>query len=263
VSFVSDVSNTFVINDENAIAVAQKSMATGYIERDWKNEPFGASGVAVPLTIPLIPRHEWPDRIEAIEKGGALLSQMALRAGVKTKFQSSTNYCWAHGPTLATEICEVKQGAKYVELCATSVAAPLTGYRNVGGWGTKALAKIVADGIAPVSTWPTNSIDPRHDNAQSRAARAAHKITEWADVEPRNFDALMTCLLLGAPVPVAYMWWSHLVCAVDPVSLGGGRFGVRIWNSHGINFGDKGFAVLTESKGTPDEACCPMVALVA
>ena len=262
-SFVSDISNTFVINDSNAERVADGSMARGYIERDWSSEPFGASGFAVPLNVPLIHRDEWRPRIQAIEESGSLLSDMALRGGVKTKFQASTNYCWANGPTLALQICRVKQGAKDVELSPASIAAPITGYRNVGGWGTKALSKIVADGASPVSFWPPNAIDQRYDNAQSRAARAAYKITEWADVEPRNFDALMTCLLMGAPCPVAYMWWGHLVCAVDPVALPNGEFGVRIWNSWGPTWGDKGFAVLTEKKATPDECVCPMVALVA
>lgn len=262
-SFVSDISNTPVIGDDNFDRFFEAGVGRGYVERDWKNEPFGASGVAVPMTIPLIPRSEWRERIEAIEKSGALVSQMAKRAGVKTKYQASTNYCWANGVVLAVEICEVQQGGKYVELSPASVAAPITGYRNVGGWGTKALVKIVADGVAPASLWPSNAIDSRYDNAASRAARKDHSITEWADVAPRSFDALMTALLMLKPCPAAYMWWQHLVCAVDPVALPNNEFGVRIWNSHGNQFGDQGLAVLKEGKGTPDECVAPMVALVA
>ncbi len=36
------------------------------------------------------------------------------------------------------------------------------------------------------------------------------------------------------------------------------KYGTRIRNSWGMTYGDRGYAVLSESKSTPDDACCPV-----
>ncbi len=150
-----------------------------------------------------------------------------------------------------------------VLLSPASVAAPIKGYRNQGGWGGEALEYIVAHGVAPVADWPANAINKQYDNAASQASRQRFTVTEWWDLAPRNFDQLMTCLLLRIPVPIGLNWWHHEVCAIDPVVLSPGKFGVRFRNSWGDGYGDQGFGVLTESKATPDDAVAPRVATAA
>jgi hypothetical protein len=71
----------------------------------------------------------------------------------------------------------------------------------------------------------------------------------------------MTCLFLRIPVAVGYNWWSHEVCAVDPVRVSAGNYGIRIRNSWGSSYGEDGFATLAGSKAIPDDAVAPRVTL--
>lgn len=177
--------------------------------------------------------------------------------------------CWANGPTHALEICRLIQGQKLVRLSPASVAAPLTGFRNVGGWGAKALDYIVKHGVCPVSLWPPNAISRKYDTEASRAERQKYRVTHWYDVVTtqnmsarERFERLATMLLLGYPCSVAYNWWGHLVCAVDLVLLNDGKFGVFCHNS-GAGRDAQGFTVLSESRGAPDECLAPHIAAVS
>ena len=82
-------------------------------------------------------------------------------------------------------------------------------------------------------------------------------------MQPRNFDQLATCLLSGIPVAIGLNWWSHEVTAMDLVETSPGVFGVRIWNSWGDGWEDRGMAVLSQSKATPDDAVAPRVVIGA
>jgi hypothetical protein len=141
------------------------------------------------------------------------------------------------------------------------VAAPIKSYRNHGGWGSQALEYIIEKGIVPVEQWPANAISRKYYTDENLEIAEDFKVTEWYDLEPRNFGELMTCLLLRIPVAVGYNWWSHEVSAIDPVALGNGDYGVRIRNSWGMGYGTDGYAVLAERKATPDDAVAPRVVI--
>jgi hypothetical protein len=257
-----------VISDENYLQHARQHLwdneekARGRIARDLENEPFGSIPYTAPFSGPTIPRHEWPERIREMTMNKSRLSDIRRAAnngkGIPSLNQGRTNYCWAHGPGSAMLLVRAKDNQPFVKLSPASVAAPIKGYRNQGGWGGQALQYIVEHGMASEATWPANSIDRSHF-AGSREDAAKHKVTEWLELARRNFDQLMTCLLRGEPVAIGLNWWRHEVCAVDPVEISPGRFGARIWNSWGDSYGTMGEAVLTESKATPDDAVAPQV----
>jgi hypothetical protein len=81
-------------------------------------------------------------------------------------------------------------------------------------------------------------------------------------LQNRNFDQLATLCLLNVPVPIGLNWWSHEICACDLVVVSANHFGIRIRNSWGDDYGDHGFAVLSESKATPDDAVAPRVQML-
>lgn len=248
----------------------QAGYCGGYIERDYSAEPIGTHGFAAPFPKELlIPRSEWRDRIEAMEKTKSRLSDLIRYKKLPYQDQANTNYCWIFGTVAAIHIVRMLQGEPMVMLSPASVGAPLTNYANargnpagVGGWGTKALAYIVKHGIAPADLWPIRAIDKRYDNAESQAARKAYNVTEWYDVPPNSFDHLMSIVLRGLPAPIGIPWGrgGHLICACDPVVRGRDSFAVRPRNSW-ANYGDDGFFVIDEDACRVNDIVCPRVAL--
>lgn len=258
-----------VITDANASTLAgqwnEVGLCRGYKPRDWSQ----LSGVSKPFALPTIPRSEWAGLIRAREERGQLLSHVFRRAGGKAHDQQRTNYCWANAVVTAVEVIQVASGQPYRRLSPASVAAPIRGFRNEGGWGSEALDFIAENGIFFEEDWPVNAIDRRHNTPDGREKAKANRVTEWWEIRdfmanqgPRSFDQLMTSLLAGWPVPIGLLWWGHEVCAMDPLVMPDGKFGVRILNSWG-NWGDQGYGVLTESKAIPDDAVAPRVAIAS
>lgn len=209
--------------------------------------------------LPLIPRSEWAERIRDLEKSQARIPDLCDALGLKVKNQESTNYCWINAPTHALEILRVMQGEPYVELSPASVGAKIKNFHNVGGWGTEGLQYLVDHGAVPASMWPCNAIDRRYDQPAADAERSKYRVQEWLDLPANNFDAVMTCLLLGLPVPIGLGWWSHEVTAVAPVKFDGNdNYGVIFDNSWDSQWGTNGRGVLTERKATPDDAVAPI-----
>jgi hypothetical protein len=260
-TFISDTSQDYVLDGSELVPEVPDGLYAGYEERDWSVAPYG-EGYAAPFDIPVIPRDEWRDRIEEMEKTKSRLTDLCDASELTVLNQNGTNFCWANGPVHCVEILRLAQGQPMVRLSPASVAAPIKNYRNVGGWGEQALEYIVEKGIVSQELWPANAIDRRLDTDQSRKDREKYQVDEWWDLRPRDFDQLMTCLLLRIPVSVAYNWWRHLIMSVDPVALDG-RFGIRVRNSWGQRWGSNGTAVFPEGYGrnraNPDEALAPRV----
>lgn len=235
----------------------------GRVPRNWLRIPHGALPGARPFAVPTIARTEWDDRIKDIEQNGRRLSDLRLQANIPSLHQGTTNYCWCNAVISAMLINQAKQGGTVQKLSPASVAAPVKGYRNLGGFNGEALEYIVTFGVCPQQLWPPNAIDPQFDTNATREARKRFKITEWWELGNRRFDQLMTLLLLGIPVPIGLDWWGHEVCALDPVKLGTDRYGVRIWNSWGEIWQDRGIsttngmAVLSQELAAPDDAVAP------
>jgi len=236
-----------------------EGLSTGYQDRDWDAFPEGS--FATPLPLPLIPRSEWRDRIEQMDKEKRWPKDHKLASGCKSLNQNGTSYCWINAPVQCIHYVRAIQGEPHVALSPASVGAPIKNYRNVGGWGTQGLKYMTEHGVAPQSLWPANAISRQYDNEQSRAERKKYIVDEWWELKPRSFDQLVTCLLLGYPVAIGLSWWGHEVTACQVAVRGSDDFLVDIDNSWGSNWGDDGHSLLTQGKATPDDAIAARVVM--
>lgn len=249
--FTSDLSGFNVIGDDNWQSVVTPD-GDGLVPRDYGAEPHGSIAYAAPFNSPLIPRSEWREMIEERERKKMRIFDLMAQAGLTPLHQGSTNYCWINGVVHCVEILRVVQGQELIRLSPASCGGPITGYRNVGGWGSQGLKYVSENGIVPQSMWPANAIDRRYDTPETRAVRQNFRCDQWWDLRPRNFEQLVTCLLLGFPVSTAFNWWRHLVTAIDPVLMPDGSVGILTSNS-GLGRDRNGYTVLSGSKAVPDE----------
>lgn len=261
----SDLAGCPIIDDSNIDELCQldeskSQFGRGRMPRDWLENPRGSMPYCGAPLPPPIPRSEWKERILDRERQGAVISKVALAAGVRTKNQKQTNFCWCFAPTLALEICRVLAGERYISLSPASVACMITSYRNVGGWTQNAIKFMGESGIVSSALWDDTAIDRKLDNLKSREDRPFNIVQEWADLPRRNDDYFMTQLILGRPVCVGLDFWGHEILAMDPLVFEDGGFGYRFWNTWGEGWGQGGFGVFRlGSRGSPDDAQVPTV----
>lgn len=215
-------------------------------------------------TKPTYPRSEWKERIEERARKRYILSEIVRKRKVPTSNQDSTNYCWTYGVVTAINCMRAWRNMPYVEFSRESVAAPLKNYRNNGGWGEQALQRIAEVGIMTQDLWPRYYYrNSQYNTTTNLEVAGNYKVEEFYVLPDRSFSHLISALLDDYAVAVGYNWWSHEVCAIDPIVLGSNSFGVRIWNSWGDSYGDGGMAVLTENRATPDDAVIPVVQIAS
>lgn len=264
VGFVSRLlSGEPVIGDANAhrIAPANGSVVIqgdhygrGMIPRDRRAHPkiYGAQ----PFDMELIPESEWAVMLEQQEKEKSSLTDQILEAGLPPLNQQQTSFCWANSSTMVAQILRMQEGEPQVPLSPASVACPINGFRNQGGWCGQSITRIADNGIAPQSLWPANAIDRQYFTDAEQAEAAKYRIQKWIELGNRNFAQVATCMLKRKPCAVDFNWWSHSVAAIGLVRNKDGTWGLRIYNSWGTTFGTNGMAVLTGSKMVPDDAVC-------
>lgn len=235
----------------------------GYKKRDYNKDPYGSLEYTTKFDIPLIPRDEWADRIEEMNKERALLSQLADSKKLSVLHQNGTSYCWMNGYIQAMHYLSLVMTGDFTLLSPASCAAIIKNFQNRGGWGKDAIAFLAKHGAVPQTLWPPNAIDKKYDTAEADEARKPNRLLEWYELKPRNFDQCMTAALLRYPYGAAFNWWRHLICAVDPVVMGKDEFGILHDNSWGKGWGKEGRVIFAEGKGTPDEAHAPRVRVAA
>ena len=250
-----------IIDDDNAYQFLRPPSQNGYVERDYERTPYGSFGAVPPGDIPLIPMEEWPDRIADLERTKATLKDIWLDSPIGILNQGDFPFCHGFAATELVLIHKVKQGLPYVALSASSVAAPVTGYKKAGAWIGKDLQQIVKVGVAPLSLIPMLTAN-RNDFPPGWEKEAAkNKVTEFAELRPRDFQQHGSCLLQGFGVSVGQNHWSHAVLHLvlrdmdkSKSATDHNRYGTEFPNSWGINWGNKGWAIQIGSKKFADEA---------
>lgn len=207
-----------------------------------------------PESWPVIPREEWPEMIKRLE--GFTLS--AIRGDkIAPHNQGRTSRCWAHGCTRAIEIMRIVEGKSPYLLSPDSVAYPIEGTRDRGGYPEDAAVQLAKGGACRLDLWPEQDLSPKRADPSWQSNALAHRLIKWIKV--RTFAQQMTCAFRRLPVPIGLRWWGHLVCQLDPIQLGANEFGVGVDNSWGRNWKENGYGILDEESGTADlGAWCPV-----
>lgn len=258
-AFLSDLRGSKIIDDGNFRSlvgdgfVGGEQMGRGYVERDYDANPFGSYAPTFESS-QLIPRSEWRDRIEQMERTKSTLTDIHAHYRVPVTNQKRTNYCWIYGVAGAIMTARAVAGLKTVHLSAGATGAKIKNYANVGGWGGQAIEGIQKWGLPTIQHWPEGVIDRRFDTPEMRAESELYKHIKFLELPGRSFDALVSQLLRRIPTSMALMWWGHLVFGLRPVVIGNNAFGVEIMNSWGSGWENNGKQILAESRATPHEA---------
>jgi hypothetical protein len=253
--------STLIIDDDNAYQFILPVSQTGYEARDYERTPYGSVGAAPPADIELIPYEQWPDIIADLERTKSTLKDIWADSKIGVLNQKDYPFCHGFAAIMAVLIQAEKQGLPYVELSASSVAAPVTNYTKAGAWIGRDLKQIVNVGVAPVSLIPmlTHRKSDFPQGWENEAAK--HKVTEFAELRPRDFQQQGSAILQGHGVSVGQSHWSHAVVQVcvrdmdkSKKSTDPNRYGLELINSWSETWGDRGFAIQVGSKKYADEA---------
>lgn len=267
---ISDSTEFLVTDPEHTVDVGR---ARGLIPRNYSAHPVGTYGFHFEaVNMPLIPENEWADRVKEKVATQSQLSDIRLRSGpnggpIPSRDQNGRGYCWIHSGVAALLLLRAKQNEPYADLSAYGPACVIKQFRDEGGWGAQGLDFLMERGCPTSATWPQQGTSRSYDTPATWEEAKKYRITEgFIDLEAAQYDRRLsraqvaTCLLNNIPVIADYNWWGHSVCAMDLVILPSGKFGVRIWNSWGDSWSDRGMGVLDENKAWPDGATAPRAA---
>lgn len=251
----------FILDDENNYQHMRPASFNGYVARDFEQTPYGAIPGVPEAEVKLIRMEEWPDRIADLERTGTNLKHRWLDSPIGILDQGDYPFCHGFAAVESILIQMVKQGLPYVALSPSSVAAPVTGFRKAGAWIGKDLQQIVKVGAAPALLIPmlTHSRSDFPPGWEKEAAK--FRVTEYAELRPRDFEQHGSALLQNIAVSVGQSHWSHAVLHLVLRDMNPGlaatdhnRYGVEFPNSWGKRWGNQGWAVQVGSKKFADEA---------
>jgi len=254
-----------IIDDSTSNDVIfDKRFGRGLVPRDLSVDP--PAMFAPPSEITLIPRSEWSARIKEMEATKSRLSDLRdignFGQPIPSINQGQSNYCWAHSTTSATIMTRAVNNQPYVPLSAFAVAATIKRGANEGGWCGLSAKFAREKGIPSTQFWPQGKFNYRdYDKPEVWANAALHRTTEdyvdlTREVYDQNiaYDLVMSCLFVRIACALDFNHWSHSVMGADPVEIEPGSFGIRIWNSWGDEWSERGMGILRDSKAIPDGA---------
>jgi len=213
----------------------------GLVIRDFKTHPVGYCCTAFGDAFPAMSDSEIDDRLELMEKEKATLLDIRNIGGpnggpIPSTDQNGSNYCWAHSTVSSMLLARAKQNLPYINLNAYSIASPIKGGRNEGGWCQQSVKFAVENGCSTMETWPFQQMSVRNWTEAAKTEAKLYRIIEWYDGgdDPRLW---WTALAMGMAPVSDYNDWMHSVCAIhgsrrNKTSL--------IWNSWGDGWGTKG-----------------------
>ena len=278
--------NDFMIGDHNYRNFVNqtlngKLLCRGAVPRDFNQHPVGSSESSQKFeeTMPLIPRHDWPERCKEMEANQSRLSDIRnignFGQQIPALDQDGQGFCWFYSPTACIQLLRALANEPFVQLSPHAGACKIFDFRDPWGVGALAFDFLVENGVPSYEYWPQKSMSRQYDNPETWANAKNYRIAEgWIDLDvphpadaDMTFDQVATCLLSLIPVVCDFNWWGHSVCGMDLVDLkpqlgpmgldDPKRWGIRILNSWTNDWGVDGTAVLEGRKAIPDGGCAP------
>lgn len=268
------LSNEFIIDDDEKARIRPEGY--GLIPRDMETHPVGCYASGKPMSaipeLPTIPMDEWPERIAELERKRMRLSDVRNRGNggqrIRSLNQSRSNYCWAYTTVSGITILRARMNLPWVLLSGHYVGFMIKNGANQGGWSAHSAQWCCENGCADVEHWAENSWDRSQNTPETRANALQFKLgSQFADTEApiynRDLSVLQQGSLLLQMIPVCcdYNFWSHAVLGLDLIDYDKGlsardymRYGRRIWNSWGDEYGDAGTGILPPRRAWADNA---------
>lgn len=277
--FVSDLGGAPIVDDSNwrdhVKPPGQDGSESGFIPRDYDAHPLGSYEGTSPFPSELrYDEKQLKEIFEEQERTKTGLKDMIDTAPQQWLNQSPTNYCWCYAVVHGVMIVRWVAGLPWERLSPFSVAAIIKNFKNNGGWGSQALTHIVKHGVASEKFWPmeapnmssrereTANMSAIRDGRQylesSRIDAAKHVITEFYELDDRDWLGKLSCLARRMPVPSGYNWMGHEMCSIRGVILPNGELGCEDMDHYGSG-GKYNSRIMTEKKGTADDAVVPLV----
>lgn len=249
----------FVINDANIERLAANP--GGPCGTFARKTAYGDSFIAKQTPLDVIPYEEWPDRIADQERNKSSLEHIWADSGMGVLNQGSLNFCWAFSVVGALMIERAMMGLPFERLSPSSVAAPITGYRNVGGYIENAILGCRDTGAAPESLVPMCTLRANDFKPKWREAASKFKVTMANDIP--GVDQFIngqrvsahqiqgSQLLLNRPMPNEITRMAHSMMSIRVLdryqklpATDYRRYGVRGLNSWGKEWGNLGWYVM-------------------
>lgn len=276
-----------VIGDKTPLRVAFGDRhGFGLVPRDFGAYPEGY--LSPPAQLKPIDQSEWAKRAKDQLDGKSRLSD--IRDTIKSLNQNPAGYCWGHSTTHTVILDRELKKLPRIDLSAYMVCAIIKRGRDEGGWCGLSAEFMSRIGICSQSYWPQQQFSLSLDTPEMRANAGLHKIVEgWTDFskplwdQQLSFAQVITLLLCNVPCALDFNWWGHSVCGCDAVDgstqMSSSRgesgkllnlrefedmwgldnpltagWGIRIWNSWGDGWSQRGMGVLTGQKAIPNGA---------
>lgn len=258
--FSSQVPKCIVIDDsltDADLRTLAGDERRGYRPRDYTADPLGSHECAKAGEIERIPTKNWPDLIrEKQEKKQRGIDLMNLHK-IPPMHQGKTNSCWANDVIDNGHFVMAAAGGPVIRLSSASVAGPVKRFRNKGGNCSEALKQMADVGVCSADVYPENAnTNSRLWTAEAKANAALHRVLEWDDLDPGDFEQMGSLLLQPRPRVVAFCNWSmrHAVLAIDLLVNARGQFSVLCRNS-GAYRDKNGMTVFSGRRAVPNDAC--------
>lgn len=246
---------------------------TGTILRDYDTMPRGSMPCLKLMDIEPYSRAKIKEFVAIKAENKSRLSDLWHRTNIPLINQGQMGWCWAFGCTNGIMLARAAENQPFLHLSPSSIAGPVSNYRNIGEPIYAALDRACSHGIADVSVYPELTT-AKLTTLEVAANAARNKVQEHWDLQTYDGNPqsksqqdfvvrlVATCLLNNIPVTVALGWWGHCVTYADVYIENGVLLfaGVNSWGS-GYRYGNSpypGWFLFPEGLGknqaTPYEA---------
>lgn len=190
---------TYEYGDEEGVSTFDEGVGSGLLQK--------------------IDRVEWPERIEALERGESTLQDRIDADWQRALTQGRCGYCWSYAVICAMQANDARDGLPHRPLSAASVAAQIKRGKNQGGWPVAAAKWIYRNGVCLREEWgdcsckggscrgPSSGCQARDLSLTEKTSRSAemHKIGKFFELPRNDFDSCVSCILQGIPVALGWV----------------------------------------------------------
>jgi hypothetical protein len=205
--------------------------------------------------IQLVPEDEIDDRFRQFEKDGETMDVIMRDSGLHTLDQDGTSSCWGQSVTFTGMMFRLMTTLRVYLLSPASVCGPVTGWRDVGGFGINAAKQAQRVGWLEQNVMKPNAVVSGRSvwTPENQELAKRHQVLRWMRVTTRQQEA--SCICARRAVSGGYNWWRHQVATVH-MYAGQWKTKKKIVNTWGDDWSEDGYGNLEGSRSQADDMLC-------